>query len=48
MSQPCRCGHSIFRHYAEEHTGCAGCPCPEYRQVETRESILLKRLEAEL
>jgi hypothetical protein len=41
-AQPCRCGHSIFRHYDEDQgANCTACGCPEYRCLETIDSITL-------
>lgn len=45
----CRCAHPAALHHPSQHGErgrCADCPCPEFRAVETRESLALRGVEA--
>lgn len=40
----CRCGHVESRHFWG-NTGCITCSCPEFRPVETPDSLSLRGVE---
>jgi hypothetical protein len=39
--KPCRCGHVEERHFWG-NTACVECPCPEYRVLETPDTLTLR------
>jgi hypothetical protein len=45
MSDVCRCRHAEYKHYWDGP--CMKCQCPEFRRLETPDTLTLRGIETE-